>query len=153
MLQFSGDDFYQAAHEKFGICIWKQLFGIFSLLRIVNLWKVPFFSVSEIRFSHLHISPKNIHKNYPELEIWNSRPYQSTTYSNFKFRIVFWNNFFGGLKKHIALSEKKPPLPITNFNYIGRNSFVKKVKFLWKYFLLLLLFSKDVLTLRSPSLN
>ena len=30
---------------------------------------------------------KIIPKNYPEIEIWNSRPYQETTYSNFKLRI------------------------------------------------------------------
>ena len=29
---------------------------------------------------------------------------------NFKFRIAFWNNFFWRFKKHISLSEKKPPL-------------------------------------------
>ena len=39
-------------------------------------------------------SPKKIQKNYPELEIWNSCPYQYTTYSNFKLRIVFWTIFW-----------------------------------------------------------
>ena len=29
---------------------------------------------------------------------------------NFKFRMVFWNIFFWRFEKHIALSEKKPPL-------------------------------------------
>jgi len=28
----------------------------------------------------------------------------------FKFRIFFWNIFFWRFEKHIALSEKKPPL-------------------------------------------
>ena len=47
---------------------------------------------------------------------------------NFKFRIVFWNVFsleIGRFEKHIALSEKKPPLDRDNFydrNSISRDA-------------------------------
>ena len=45
-------------------------------IAIVADAKGAFYSESEIRFSNLPISQKNIPKNYPELEIWNSCPYQ-----------------------------------------------------------------------------
>ena len=32
---------------------------------------------------------------------------------NFKFRIVFWNIFFGRFEKRIAFSEKKTPLGLS----------------------------------------
>ena len=55
--------------------------------------KGGFFSESAICFSNLPIS-KYISKNYPELEIQNSRPYQNTFMAgNFKFQVQdsFWN--------------------------------------------------------------
>ena len=60
-----------------------------------------------------HLQNKNIPKNYPELEIWICCLLLLAGNLNFKFRIAFWNIFIfeiGRFKKHIALSEKKPPL-------------------------------------------
>ena len=79
--------------------------------------KGGFFSESEIRFSNLPISQKN----YPELEIWISCLLIWAGISNFKIRIVFWNNFFwkiGRFEKRISLSEKKH-LYLNNGNKIN----------------------------------
>ena len=46
--------------------------------------KGAFFSESEIRFSNLPISKKNIPKNYPELEIWKKM--FTDMGGNFKFQ-------------------------------------------------------------------
>ena len=67
---------------------------------------------STIRFSNLQISKKNILKNYPELEIQNSRPQHNTVMGgNFEFQVQdsFFGIFFfeiGIFEKRIALSEK-----------------------------------------------
>ena len=50
--------------------------------------------------------------------------------SNFKLRIVFWNIFFEvwRSKKHIPLSEKKPPLKASALSYYFYNAFGNLVK-------------------------
>ena len=60
---------------------------------------------------------------------------------NFKFRIAFWNIFIseiGRSKKHIALSEKKPPLvksrPLWDLNWIGQVNF-RLTRAFWRIFL------------------
>ena len=62
-----------------------------------HLLKVAFFREWDSFFKSPNLQKKIIPKNYPKLEIWNFRPYQWTTYSNFKLRMVFWNNLFGRL--------------------------------------------------------
>ena len=80
--------------------------------------KGGFFSEKAICFSNLLISKiKDIQKNYPELEIWICCLLLLAGNLNFKFRIVFWNIFIfeiGRFEKHIALSEKKPPLKMSS---------------------------------------
>jgi len=57
---------------------------------VCEITKGGFFSESEIRFSNLPI--------YPELEILISFLLIWAGISNFKLRIVFWNDFFGRLE-------------------------------------------------------
>ena len=76
---------------------------------ILLLLMVPLIQKVRFVFQISQSTQKNIPKNYPELEIWNSNPYQKTTYSNSKLRIVFWNNFFvrlGDLKNESHFLKK-----------------------------------------------
>ena len=56
--------------------------------------KVAFFRKCDSFFKSPKIQKKIFQKNYPELEIQNSRPYQNTVMGgNFKFQVQdsFWN--------------------------------------------------------------
>ena len=92
--------------------------------------KGGFFSESVIRFSNLQISKiKIFQKIYPELEIWISRLLWYTIIGGkFKFQVQdsFLEYFFWIFEKRIALSEKKPPLAVSD-DYSGcwSNSFLR----------------------------
>ena len=58
---------------------------------------MAFFQKVRFVFQISQSSKKIIPKNYPELEIWISCLLIWAGISNFKLRIVFWNNFFGRL--------------------------------------------------------
>ena len=66
------------------------------------LLKVAFFQKVQFIFQIFQSPKKNIPKNYPELEIQNSRPYQNTVMGgNFKFQVQdsflgYIYIFFGG---------------------------------------------------------
>ena len=89
------------------------------------LWLFPmvakggFFSESAIRFSNLPISKIRIfHKTILSLKFKFPVNYSVLLLAgnlNFKFRIIFWNIFFWRFEKHIALSEKRPPLKVRKF--------------------------------------
>ena len=59
--------------------------------------KVAFFQKVRFVFQISQSPKKIVPKNYPKLEIWISCLLIWAGISNFKFRIVFWNNFFGRL--------------------------------------------------------
>ena len=79
-------------------------------------FKSVFFQKVRFGFLNLQISKKKYSKKLSWA--WNSNFPPITLYCywrknlNFKFRIVFWNIFLEiwRFEKHIALSEKKPPL-------------------------------------------
>ena len=75
--------------------MWKFEFSRPFVLSNILL-KVAFFRKWD-SFLYLPISQKNYSKNYPELEIWISCLLIWAGISNFKLRIVFWNNVFGRL--------------------------------------------------------
>ena len=77
--------------------------------------KGGFFSESALCFLDLQISKKIFQKTILSLKFKFPANYSILLLGgnlNFKLRIVFWNIFFEicWSKKHIALSEKKPPL-------------------------------------------
>jgi hypothetical protein len=77
---------------------------------------VAFFQ--KVRFVFQISKKKCIPKNYLEIVISISRLLQYTVIGGkfkFKFQVQdsFWEYFFWRFEKHIALSEKKPPLVLT----------------------------------------
>ena len=75
-----------------------------------KLEKVPFFQKVRFVFQISQSPKKIIPKNYPDLEIWISCLPIWAGISNFKLRIVFWNDFFGrlgGLKNKSHFFWKK----------------------------------------------
>ena len=72
--------------------LWCATMNIYQFSRL----KVAFFQKERIRFSNLQ--SKNIPNYYPELEIWICCLHLLSGNLNFKFRIVFWNIFFGNFK-------------------------------------------------------
>ena len=95
----------QILFMKFYVSFWKGSKVSFSVMR--NSYSVifepnkkllpgkgGFFSESVIRFSNLQISN-------------NSKVFLAGNL-DFKFRIVFWNNFFGDLKNELHFLKKKP---------------------------------------------
>ena len=87
-------------------------------IRPYHLFKVAFFQKVRCVFQ-ISKSPKKIFQK-TILNLKFKFPAKNTLLLlagnlNFKLRIVFWNIFFGDLKKRIALSEKKPPLTRRKF--------------------------------------
>ena len=87
-----------------------------------ELVKVAF--IQKVRFvSQISQPPKKyIPIYYPELEIWICCLLLLAGNLNFKFRIVIWKTFLEiwRFKKHIALSEKRPPLGLKNSNVTSK---------------------------------
>ena len=68
--------------------------------------KVGFFRKWDLFFKLPNLPKKYSKKNYPELEIWISCLLIWAGISNFKLRIVFWNNFLGDFKNESHFLKK-----------------------------------------------
>ena len=79
-----------------------------STYRALSCLKVAFFQKVRFIFQISQSPKKVIPKDYPELEIWVTCLLIWVGISNFKLRIVFWNNVFGRNESHF--SKKNSPL-------------------------------------------